>query len=98
MKFIWQEWDPASAPRACGHGSLYVDGRKRGSASLVGWLKGYDWLHGNPQTVVILCARPDSITARGDLDAMRVAVESHIVGKKVPSGAITPHIFAIANA
>lgn len=98
MNICWREWTTIPSEKHFGHGVHYHDIRKQNRNSLVAWLEGYEWLHGNPGTVTVWCISPDGITTKDDLDEMKQRVESCIHKKDVPCGRITPYIEGHANA
>ena len=97
MRIIWNTWETTPDAWAFGHGVHFHDCRKPSDHSLVAWLEGYEWLHGNPKVVPVWCIAPDSITTEDVLTAMREAITTHLKKKKVPSERISPHIDAIMN-
>jgi hypothetical protein len=98
MKIIWQEWTVVPDFHKFGHGIHFHDKRKERDASLVAFLDGYEWLHGNPPEVVIYCIKPDAITLPRVLNAMKAKVEELLPSKSIPDGMITRRIFAVYNA
>jgi hypothetical protein len=98
MKIIWMEWKTVPDEHSFGHGVHFHDSRKSCDMSLVAWLEGYEWLHGNPDTVQIWCITPDAITTASSLTVMKRDITAYVQSKKVPCGKISPNIQACPNA
>lgn len=97
MKVIWQEWTVVPNPRRFGHGVYFHDKKRREDNDLIAFVDGYQWLHENPEEVVVCCIKPDEETTVRTMNAMKKRVELLLLAKKVPHGMITNRVEAIVN-
>jgi hypothetical protein len=84
MKIIWKEWPVVPDFHHLGHGIHFHDQKKEWESSLVAFVEGYGWLHGNPPEVVVNCIKPDSISTLKVLNAMKSKVEELLRSKHIP--------------
>jgi len=98
MKLIWKQWQTIPSISSFGHGVHFHDMRKARQTSLVAWVQGYQWLHGNPEEVVIWVIPSDSVSTESFLSDMKEIVGSFIRHKKVPFGNIGRNLEAFPNA
>ena len=102
MKIMWKEWTVVPDFHHFGHGIHFHDTKKEWGSSLVAFVDGYAWLHGNPPEVVVNCIKPDFITTAKVLNAMKAKVEELLKSKRIPKGImlegmITRRILAHVN-
>ncbi len=96
MKIIWVEFKNFS--RRFGHGvEFYTSEPKPGDKPLA-FLDGYEWLHGDPETVEIMIRTPDS-----DFDAdfhavFRQTIERCMTSGGLNHGRLSSSVFAWFNA
>lgn len=95
---VWREWGSVPITGNFGHGVHFHDRQKPRMDSLVAWVEGYEWLHGNPDSVVIYCIAPDAITTQPVLRAMKAAITRRLKKCRTICGNITRRIEGIANA
>ena len=93
-KIEWHEWYGERDGGVSGHGVNYYH-PQRGSP--VAWVKGFEWLHCNPDKIIVWCIKPDDICTLEYLSEMKRTIEAHLVNKKVPKGAIGENLFADVN-
>lgn len=94
----WKIWTSVPSVGSFGHGVHFHDDLKPWDTSLVAWIEGYEWLHGNPKTIEIWCIAPDDVTTSRILSAMKRSVEAKIKNKMMLCGNVTRRIKACANA
>jgi len=98
VRITWSEWTVVPNPWSFGHGVHFHDRKKPRESDLVAFVDGYRWLHENPEEVVVHCIKPDEVTTKRTLDAMKRRIESLLLAKSVPCGIIARRIEAIPNA
>jgi hypothetical protein len=65
--------------------------------SLVAFLEGFAWLHGDSSEAVIHCIRPNAVTTARVLHAMKNRVEEILGRNELPNNRITRRITAVVN-
>ena len=85
-------------PRSLGHGLCILDRKRKSGKPLIGFVEGYEWLHGRSNTVVIYTIEPDSETTEAVLREVRKILEGGLKFKKLPVGRVTSRIEIMANA
>ena len=98
MNIEWKIWTSVPYELPFGHGVHFHDNFKQWDKSLVAWIEGYEWLHGNPETIQIWCIAPDEVTTPQILAAMKRSIKAKIKHKILLCGNITPRIKACPNA
>jgi len=95
MRIIWIE-DDGLIPGG-GHGVDFVNGPSERSADLVAVLRGFEWLHGDPEAVEV---RIRPVRAGSDSNCLRDArplIERYIRRREPVEGKIGPSLFAHVN-
>lgn len=82
MIIEWKTWTSVPDVGSFGHGIHFHDNKKPWDTSLVAWIEGYEWSHGNPKTIEIWCIAPDEVTTSRTLTAMKKTIEAYIKNKK----------------
>ncbi len=97
MKVEWTEWDGPAGP--FGHGVEFYAGKPHRRGALLGFLPGYEWLHGSPAIVHAQVRRPDLRYPAEMLRSFREAVEAALRDKSLRSGYLPgTRFFAWFNA
>lgn len=98
LEVIWRDWDHFPRP-GLGHGVEFLDTTiEDHEKSIVAFLDGYDWLHGDSNEAVIYCITPNLFFSQDVLARMKKRIEELIKTKRLGHGKITPRIFAWFNA
>lgn len=93
----WITWRTAP-PKGLGHGVGFYDAEIEGQyASLVAFLDGFAWLHGDSTEAVIHCIRPNAVTTARVLDAMKKRIGEIVGRKQCPQNRVTRRIVAVVN-
>ena len=97
LKIIWREWE--HLPECgFGHGVEFhdceIDESGQSFESIVGFLEGFGWKHGDSNEVVIYCIKPNARTPQTELSRMKKRVEELLAERKLPNNQITPRISA----
>jgi hypothetical protein len=99
VNIIWKEWQTVPETWSFGHGVAFHDLNRPREASLIAWIKGYVWLHDNPETVEIFCIAADSITTVSILERMKEAIAEYVRKKDIRGcETIAPYLEARPNA
>jgi len=97
VKVKWITWT-TTPPDTFGHGVGLYDVQIKGRhESLVAFLDGFAWLHGDSNQAVIHCIRPNVITTAQVLDAMKKRIEEILARRQLPNNRITRRIIALVN-
>jgi hypothetical protein len=92
------EWRESNWPPFLGHGVQFHTGPKPAEESLFAFLAGYEWLNGEPETVVILIRRPDSQFPASFLTEAKALIEKAIDTRKLWQGHVAGGVWAWLNA
>ena len=80
-KVEWHEWDREYGGGVSGHGVNFHHPRRD---SPVAWVKGFEWLHADPDRIIVWCIKPDGVCTAEYISAMKRVVEAHLLAKQVP--------------
>ena len=93
-KVEWHEWDGEHGGGVAGHGvNFYHPGRD----SPVAWVRGFEWLHLDPDEITVWCVKPDDLCTPEYVSAMKKVVEAHLLAKQVPRLVIGNDVTAWVN-
>jgi hypothetical protein len=97
VRVEWVEW--YGPPGPFGHGVEFHAGEPQGRETLVGFLPGYDWVHGRPKTVQVQVRQPDDQYSAEMIRSLREAVETALRNRSLRHGLMPgSQFFAWFNA
>ena len=97
MNIVW-ETGSLSSSDACGHGICIYDRQRSEDDALIGFVPGFEWLHGNTTAIVVRLIRADRFTNQTTLDTIRRSLQQTLGKKKTPPFEGRSRIYFVANA
>ena len=94
MRIAWTE-DDAMTPGA-DHGVDFFSDSSKGSAELIAVLRGFDWLHGDPDVVEVRIRSAGTVDA-AHLVTTRSLIEAYVRRGKAVHGPLAPSLSAHIN-
>ena len=92
----WLEWE--EIPHGFGHGVEFHTDPSPENASLVAFLDGYEWLHGNPTVVPIFIRKADDTCSATFLTEVKKQIEDALQSGKLRHGHLGGQLYAWFNA
>lgn len=101
MRVIWVEEEGLQP--AAGHGADFATDERPTSENTIAVVRGFEWLHGSPETIEVLIRPPDDRYPATFLADARQVIEEYlkrerdVVGEFWARGWLTPDIYVWLN-
>ena len=95
MKINWTATDKMPTSGAIGHGIEFLADPP--SRKIIACIKGFEWLHGQPEEVTVLIKKPDAVHSTEFLSEMKQHVEKLIVSGGPRGGQLCPGVSILIN-
>jgi len=92
----WSEWE--KIPEGFGHGVEFHTDPSPQKATLVAFLRGYEWLRGKPKVVPIFIRKADDKCSANFLTGVKKQIEDAVTSGKLKHGKLGKQLHAWFNA